>query len=140
MNNKRGLPAFTLLELIIVIIIIAVLASISLPKFVKTIEYARSTEALVAISSIRQAMERCYLMNSGKYTNCNSFGVLSLSDPGLSPNAHFTYALSGQTASSYVITATRTTYEGGSASSTIYLTQTSSSVTRAGTGAFQGIQ
>jgi prepilin-type N-terminal cleavage/methylation domain-containing protein len=136
-NQKSG---FTLLEIIIVIIIVGVLASLALPRFFSTVEYSKSTEALGAMSAIRQSMERCYLQRSGSYSNCTGFSVLDLEDPANSPNAHFTYALSGQSATGYTITATRNTLDGGSTSSIIAMTQTATAVTRSGVGAFSGIQ
>ena len=54
---KKG---FTLLELIIVIVIVGVLASLALPKLFSVIVGARSTEAIATIATIRSAMERCY--------------------------------------------------------------------------------
>ncbi len=137
MNNKSG---FTLLEIIIVIIIVGVLASLALPRFFATVEYSRSTEALAAISAVRQALERCYLQRNGDYTACNGFGVLDIEDPGNSPNNHFSYAISGGSATGYTLTATRNTRDNGDGSSTIVISQDATSVTRSGTGAFAGIQ
>jgi type IV pilus assembly protein PilA len=134
---KKG---FTLLELIIVIIIVSVLSTVALPRLFRVVEFSRGTEALVALSSIRQALERCYVMKGGTYSGCNSFAILSLDDPGTLSNAHFTYTITGQSATGYAITATRNTYENGSTSSTIVLTQSATSVTRTGTGAFQSVQ
>ncbi|MDZ4241217.1 MAG: prepilin-type N-terminal cleavage/methylation domain-containing protein, partial [Candidatus Omnitrophota bacterium] len=96
MKNPIGkTKGFTLLEIIIVIIIVGVLASLALPRFFSTVEYSRSTEALSSVSAIRQSMERCYLQRNGTYTGCVDFTVLDLNNPGLSPNAHFTYVLGG---------------------------------------------
>ena len=58
--------AFTILELIIVVIIIGVLASLALPRLAMMIEGARATEVLTAFSAIRASLERYYLMN-GEY-------------------------------------------------------------------------
>jgi prepilin-type N-terminal cleavage/methylation domain-containing protein len=131
---------FTLLELIIVIIIVGAIASLALPRFFRVVEFSRSTEALVAMSAIRQALERCYIMKSGTYIGCGNFAGMSLDDPGTLPNAHFTYSVANQSATGYKITATRNTYEGGSTSSKIILTQTATSVMRSGEGAFAGLQ
>ena len=108
---KRA-PGFTLLEIIIVIIIVSVLSSLALPRFFRLIEYSRSTEALVSISAIRQAAERCYLMSAGSYLSCANFSNLDLEDPGGSPNSHFTYGMSLESGNTvYRITATRNTNE-----------------------------
>jgi len=102
--KKKANQAFTILELIIVIIIVAVLASIALPRFLNLIEFTRSAEALNSFIAIRQAMERCYFMSSdnlfgARYYDCNTsteygWNVLTLDDPSLSPGAHFTYSIS----------------------------------------------
>ena len=91
---SKIIGGFTLLEIIIVIIIVGVLASLALPRFFNLIEFSRSTEALTNIGAIRQAMERCYLMNNGKYGPCTK-SKLDIDDPDTSPNAHFTYDASG---------------------------------------------
>lgn len=61
--------AFTLLELIIVIIIVGVLTSLALPRLFSVVEYAKSAEALTHLSTIRQSFERCYL-TTGNYDHC----------------------------------------------------------------------
>ncbi len=143
MKLKQNKSGFTLLEIIIVIIIVGVLASLALPRFFATVEFSKSTEALNALSVLRQSMERCYLAASGTYNPasgaCN-VANLDVEDPGLSPGARFTYAASGQSATGYVLTATRNTVDGGTSGDLITVTQTSTGVTRAGTGKFVGIK
>ena len=129
---------FTLLEVIIVIIIIGVLASLALPRFFSTVEYSRGSEAMNALSVVRQSVERCYMMRSS-YTNCNAFGTLDVENPGNSPNAHFSYAIVSA-AQAYTITASRNTLEGGNPSSYIDLTFNGTTVTRSGFGAFGAVQ
>ena len=135
-TNQRG---FTLLEIIIVIIIVGVLASLALPRFFRTVEYSRGTEALTNLNAIRQSVERCYLQRNA-YTACNLFANLDLEDPGNSPNNHFGYSFPVATATTYTITATRNTRDGGDGSATVTLTNNGSTITRSGTNAFSGIQ
>ena len=54
---KRG---FTLLELIVVIIIIGVLASLGLPQFFKTVEKGRMAEGTSLLGTLRAAQLRYY--------------------------------------------------------------------------------
>jgi prepilin-type N-terminal cleavage/methylation domain-containing protein len=93
--------AFTILELIVVIIIVGVLTSLALPRFLKLIEGSRATEALTNISALRQAVERCYVMNNGSYENCNmdwwgTTNTLDMETPANSPNSHFMYNVRGE--------------------------------------------
>ncbi|MBF0521839.1 MAG: prepilin-type N-terminal cleavage/methylation domain-containing protein [Candidatus Omnitrophica bacterium] len=137
--NKKG---FTLLEIIIVIIIIGVLASLALPRFFKTVEFSRSSEALTALSTLRQSVERCALMaTSSAGTQCVTIGNLDVANPGNSGGAHFTYAITNvDSAGTMTITATRNTVDGGTSGDTVVLTATTGTVTRSGTTSFAGIK
>ncbi len=139
MKLKQNKSGFTLLEIIIVIIIVGVLASLALPRFFATVEFSKSTEALNAMAALRGSMERCYLASSGTYVGC-AITNLDVEDPGLSPGARFTYAASGQTATAYTLLATRNAADGGDGTSTITLIQSATGVTCAGTGKFIGIK
>jgi len=107
---------FTLVEVIIVVIIIGILASIALPQYVTSIEKARSGEAAVNIGSIRTSVDRYWYQNA---SITNDFGYLDVDDPNDISNKLYTYTLTddGTDASTraYTITATRT-----SAGGTVY--------------------
>ena len=133
-NKESG---FTLLEVIIVIIIIGVLASLALPRFFSTVEYSRGTEAMNALATVRQSVERCYMMKSS-YAACNVFGTLDVEDPATVPNAHFTYGIVSA-AQAYTVTASRNTIDGGGAG-LIRLTFNGTTITRVGTTPFGAIQ
>ena len=132
-NKKNG---FTLLEIIIVVIIIGILASLALPRFFKTVEFSRANEALAGLSAIRRAMERCYLFKN-QYNSCTTFADLDVEDPGGLTNAHFSYAISAPTAANFTITATRLSLDGGTTTDTIKIGDTG---TKVGTGNFSGIK
>lgn len=65
MNKKRG---FTLIELMIVVAIIAFLAVVSVPSFMKFLAKAKRAEAYMNLSSI-YAAEKVYFAEHGKYSN-----------------------------------------------------------------------
>ena len=56
--KKRERGGFTLLELLMVVIIIAILASIALPQYIRATEKARATEALQLAGAIRASENR----------------------------------------------------------------------------------
>jgi prepilin-type N-terminal cleavage/methylation domain-containing protein len=66
MRKSKG---FTLLELLMVVIIIAILASIALPAYLKATEKSRSTEALQILGQIRASENRYKAMSAaGAYS------------------------------------------------------------------------
>jgi prepilin-type N-terminal cleavage/methylation domain-containing protein len=137
MNKKSG---FTLLEIIIVIIIVGVLASLALPKFFSTVEFSKSAEALSTIGSLRQSIERYALANGNSYTGVSTANI-DLDVTTAIPGQHFTYQISGPTATSYTLTATRNSYDGTTASGNIIqVVQGAAGVTKTGNGAYAGIK
>ena len=134
-SNRSG---FTLLEVIIVIIIVGVLASLALPRFFSTVEYSKGTEALQALATVRQSMERCYMMRISYSGPCANFNNLYVENPTNTPNAHFTYAINGGV-TAYTITSTRNTRDGGDGTSTVILTFNGTTVTRTGSGSYGAV-
>ena len=133
MNLNKNKSGFTLLEIIIVIIIVGILASIALPKFFKTVEFARSQEALTNLGTIRQAMERCYLF-SRTFSPCTGFANLDVPDP--SPGTHWSFSWTAG-AANYTITAGRTALDGGTTSDVVQIDQAG---LKTGTGNFVSIR
>ena len=64
-HAKQG---FTLLELLVVVLIVGILASVAIPQYFKTVERTRVAEALGMISSIKTSEDR-YLARRGAYAS-----------------------------------------------------------------------
>ncbi len=135
MKEHRDKKGFTLLEVLIVIVIIGILASLAMPRFFRTVEYSRATEALAQLSAVRSSMQRCYLLQNS-YTGCNAFTLLDVEDPGTITGNHFTYAL-GTGATTFLITATRNTVDGGSTANRVTIDQDGD---KNGVGLYTGIR
>ena len=103
---KRG---FTLLEMLIVVIIIGILASIAMPQYFRTLEKSRSAEAVTNTGAIRMALDRYWYQESAVTTDLD---LLDIDNPNDITNKLYTYAITddGTDASTrkYTVTATRT--------------------------------
>jgi len=66
--RQKRKAGFTLLELLMVVIIIAILASLALPQYLRTVAKARRSEALNVLATIRSAEMR-YQAQSGQFSS-----------------------------------------------------------------------
>jgi len=103
---KKG---FTLLEVLIVVIIIGVLASIALPQYTATIEKSKSAEAATNVGSLRTALDRYWYQNGA--TTTTTISDLDIDDPNGVVNRLYNYAITANTSTAttraYTIKATR---------------------------------
>ena len=67
LNRKKGrnllVKGFTLVELMIVIVIVAVLSSVALPNFLKQTDKAKATEAKTSLASILKQAQASFIEN-----------------------------------------------------------------------------
>ena len=73
---KKG---FTLVELLVVVLIVGILASIAMPNYTKSVEKARATEAMTMVKAINDAV---YAYAAEKSACPPSFSKLLVEVPG----------------------------------------------------------
>ena len=89
---RNAAAGFTLVELMIVVVIIAVLAAIAIPSYNHYIQRSRRSDALAALSKDQGILERCYAQtfDYSKVTVATSgCGALSKTTPTPSPSSYY---------------------------------------------------
>jgi general secretion pathway protein G len=90
-RGTRG--AFTLIELLLVLVILAVLAAVVVPKFTGRSEQAKLAAAKTDISMIDNALD-LFEQDTGRYPSTDE-GLRALTDAGSLPNWHGPYIKRG---------------------------------------------
>jgi len=101
MKTQKG---FTLIELMIVVVVIGILASIGIPSYNDYVTRGKLVEATSALSDGRVKMEQFFQDN--RTYDAGGGATCPPAIPAATTN--FTYACSGLTAAAYTITATGT--------------------------------
>jgi len=102
MKNIKSKSAFTMIELIFIIVIIGILASVAIPKLAATRDDAQITKARVMVASIRNAlaMERQKRVLRGNFAKIIAVGgstnVFGYFDNNSSQPAVLEYALKSE--------------------------------------------
>ena len=78
MKNNRKKKAFTLTELLVVVIVIGVLSAVVLPKFSKVIETRKTTEAEEMMAAVRTEQERRCALDKDYTTDAATVNLASL--------------------------------------------------------------
>ncbi len=129
-KNKKG---FTLLEILIVLVIVAVLAGLAIPSYQGAVEKSRSQEALASLGAVRASMTRYFALNN-TYVGATFTCATPLDfNPNIAAGGqtlNFTYALSNLGAATFTVTATRV--GGGAAAGSTVVVDQAGTVTRTG--------
>lgn len=121
-KNPHG---FTLIELMIVVAIIAILASIALPSYQQYVKKARRAEAQGVLLDIQQKQEK-WRVNNPTYGTLTDVG-------GTASNDYYNFSVAGNTATAYTISATAITGASQAGDAESATTCTPLSITESGT-------
>ena len=104
---KRANQGFTLIEILIVIVIIGILASVALPAYQDSIKKSKRADAKGALLSLANAMER-YFTTNGTYTDADAATIFSDQVPVDGGTAYYTLSIPDNDGTSYTLRATPT--------------------------------
>ncbi len=102
LSQARRSRGFTIIELMMGVVVVAVLAAVALPSFLDSIRKGRRSEAFAAVAALQQAQER-WRSNNPQYTDTLS----SLSVASTTSSGYYTISVpnSSISATGYIATA-----------------------------------
>lgn len=104
--NKRS-KGFTLLELMIVVVIVAILTAIAYPSYRDYIARGRRSDGQSALLDLASRMERYYSQqNTYQTATIGTGGANDVRATNTSPEGWYTLSISAQTASAFTLSAT----------------------------------
>lgn len=106
-HNRRRRGGFTLVEVMIALVVVAVLAMIAMPLYQDSVRKSRRAEAFTALAALQQSQERWRGNNAGYSTSLSDLNV-----QGTTPSGYYTIGVAAPSADAnalatgYVATAT----------------------------------
>jgi len=127
MKQKNG---FTMMEILVVILIVAILAAIGIPSYLNYVTKGRRNDAIHSLLGIQLEQEKWRLNNNTYGTLNDVWGGVTATEGGF-----YTLAVTSNTATAYTLTATTTgsqvgDSEDGTSCNVLTLTNNNGAVTK----------
>ena len=105
-NIQQG---FTLLEMLVVLVVFGVIASLAVPIYSANLTNTKKQEALMAIGALRNSLTVFYCMNGNSYaavaSDCSNLTYNPNAANGSGQTVNFSYSITNLTQETYRITA-----------------------------------
>lgn len=108
--RQRGL---TLVELMVVVAVMAIIASVAYPLYTSQVQKLRRADAKVALESVAMAQERFYTINGQYAANLSSLEVSADIQGGNSEQGYYSISVTRSGADNEQFTATAATVSSG---------------------------
>jgi len=129
--RAASVRGFTLIELMITVVIVAILAAVALPTAIDQIRKSRRADAITSLNKIAQAQER-WRANNASYGSSLASTGLNVANPS---SGYYTLSVAGATAIGYTASASAAGSQGNDAKCTSFtLTMASGEATYTSTG------
>lgn len=99
-NLKQMQKGFTLVEIMIVVAIIGILASIAIPSYTEYVKRGKAAEATSNLADIKSRMEQCF-QDHKDYSHASCTALCAAP----ADSKYFDYSCAGSTAETYTLTA-----------------------------------
>ena len=92
------------MELVIVIVILAIIAGLAVPRYIRTANRSRANEALSVLAELRESAQRFYARNNATYLGM-TIATLDFDPTDVGGTANFSYNLTGVASAAFIFAA-----------------------------------